>query len=500
MNIVKKMGCVVVVLGCMVCSPLYANTDKSVKAVNEYVYDTIPISLYINGEYTETKITPPIQIAGNTLVPAREVFEKMGANVVWSSKEKKVYIDKEDVFIVLELDNTEIVINGESKQATVPAISVNQKIMIPLRFISQELGYEVTWIGETKTITIDEKKEEVVEPEVDEDSDEPDVDNNDGSSEPETDSDDEEPETMPEPTPQPTPDPNLTVPTELKNMTYYPEQNTINLVKPEGIRKDKIIVDEQYIDRKIVITLDDDYSDFYEAGTWELLDDYVQKLEIRHEDVTKLVLTTSKVYAMKIDDVEGSLFLQCVEPREKYEKIVVIDPGHGAHDPGTTYQNIYEKDIVIDVGLELRDLLNNDDSIKVYMTRSGDTFLTPYERPILANEIDPDLFISIHVNSATSSAKGIETYYTPKADTRNKLFAKMVQDKLIETFPTRDRGVKENVFVVTKNTKAPAILIEMGFITNAEDRAMMLADGATDKYADVIYSCILDYYSKGLHK
>lgn len=538
MNIVKKIGCVAIALGCVLCNPIYANTNKNISTVNEYVYDTIPISLYINGEYTETKITPPIQIEGNTLVPAREVFEKMGANVVWSSNEKKVYIDKEDVFIVLELDNPEIIINGVPKLSTVPAISINQKIMIPLRFISQEIGYKVEWIGKTKTITIDETKPPVVLPEEDKDSQKPGEDNTEedkdsqepgednteedkDSQEPEEDNTEEDkdsqkpgednteedssgdkdvPEVDEDKDKDELPDQDSNAEVELKNMTYYPEENTINLVKPEGMNKEKIVVDEKYIDRKIVITLDDNYSDFYESGTWALLDDYVQKIEIKHDGVTKIILTTSKVYAMNIQEIEGSLLLECVEPREKYEKIVIIDPGHGAHDPGAMYQNLKEKDFVIDVGLRLRGLLKNNNDIKVYMTREGDTFLSPYERADLANEIDSDLFISIHVNSASASAKGIETYYTSKPDTRNKIFASMVQKKLIETFPTRDRGVKQNVFIVTKNTKSPSILIEMGFLSNQEDRAMMLAEGASDKYAKVIYDCILSYYDQGLNK
>ena len=468
----------------------------------------------------------------------------MGASVVWSSNEKKVYIDKEDVFIVLGLDDTQISVNGVTKPLVVPAISVNQKIMIPLRFISEEIGYEVNWIGETKTITIDEKKESTtVKPDNDkEESDKPKEDGEGDQTESEGDSKGDQTESEGDSEGDQTesegdsegnqtesegdsegnqtesdgdnegddaeleedesPEQDSTELVQIKNITYYPEENTINLIKPQGIQKDKIVVNEKHLSKEIVITLDQEYSDFYEEGIWAILDDCVQKIEIQHNENTKIIVTTSNVQALNINETDESLLFGCVKPNEKYEKIVVVDAGHGAHDPGPSYQETKEKDIVIEVALKLKELLKEDNTIKVYMTREGDTFLSPYERAILANEIEPDLFVSIHVNSAgtNTSARGIETYYTPKEDTRNKVFADMVQNKLIETFNTRDRGVKENVFIVTKNTEAPSILVEMGFLSNQEDRAMMLAEGANYKYANVIYDCIIQYYNQGLNE
>ena len=136
------------------------------------------------------------------------------------------------------------------------------------------------------------------------------------------------------------------------------------------------------------------------------------------------------------------------------------------------------------------------------MIREGDTFLTPMERAVVANEIQPDLFISIHVNSVNNnaSASGTETYYTAKADTRNKIFAEMVQKALINTFGTRNRGVKDNTFVVTRYTNYPAILIEIGFLTNESDRQMMLSAGFEQKYATAVYNCIQNYYAQGLNE
>ena len=195
---------------------------------------------------------------------------------------------------------------------------------------------------------------------------------------------------------------------------------------------------------------------------------------------------------------EKGIVLQCVKPSEKYDKIIVIDAGHGDHDPGARAGGIEEKNLNLKFALALKNVLSQNPGIKVYMTREDDTFLELNERTEMANAIDPDLFISLHINSADNlSASGIETYYTTKADTRNKAFATIVQNALISTFGKKDRGVKSNTYVVTKNTNAPAILIEIGFISNDGDRAMMCADGFAEQYASVLYQCILDYYAQG---
>ncbi len=478
----KRILCTFMILGSIFCQSIYASEDE----ISDK-HDTVPINLYINGEYTETKVTPPVIIEGNTLVPAREVFEKMGAQVMWSANEKKVYIDKEDILMVIEMNNPDIYINGEIKTSTVPGAVINNKVMIPLRFISEELGYEVTWVGETKTINIAENKPPVVEP-----SEPPVVE----PSEPPVVEPSEPP--VVEPSEPPIVDPSA--PIQISNMTYYPETNMLGFSKLDGIEASSLYVEEDYLNRRLVISLDNNYSHIYEEGIWAVMDDCVQKIEVNHLDRTQIIVTTSTVYASMVQDDVSDIMVQCVKPNEKYGKIVIIDPGHGDTDPGTSYEGIKEKDIVIDVGLKARDILTNYPDIKVYMVREGETYLDPYERADLANEIGADLFISIHVNSAKiSTARGIETYYTSKEDTRNKIFADMVQAKLMETFDTKNRGVKDNVFIVNKYVESPSILIEIGFLTNLEDRAMMLAPGASQKYAEVICNTILEYYSRGLH-
>ncbi len=466
---------------CLSHQMVYANEIELIYDGEVHLYEVVPISLYINGELTYTNVMPPIQIDGNTLVPAREVFEKLGAEVVWSSVEQKVYINKEELLIVLGVNNPEVLVNGEIKIANMSAKVINEKVMIPLRFIGEELGYDVQWIGATKTIMIEEPL--AVEPPI---SIVPPVDML------------PEIENLPgENLPEMIPEPILS----LKNMSYDVDANAVILEKAPGVSVEMIQVDDQYIQRQIIIELNQAYTDFYDTGIWDGLEGVIKKIEIKQSDATQIILTTKTIQALNVYEKDNKIYLQCVKPSEKYEKVVLIDAGHGKDDPGTVYQGIKEKDITLNLGLELRKKIYNDPSIKVYMIREGDTFLTPMERPVVANEIEPDLYISIHINSVdnNTSANGTETYYTSKPDTRNKVFAEMVQKALLSTFGTRDRGVKDATYIVTRYTNAPAILVEIGFLTNPSDRQMMLQPDFAEKYAEAVYNCIQNYYAQGLN-
>ena len=98
---------------------------------------------------------------------------------------------------------------------------------------------------------------------------------------------------------------------------------------------------------------------------------------------------------------------------------IVVDPGHGGHDPGAVGPNgVREKDVVLAIGLKLRELLKEELGLDVVMTRSTDVFIPLEERTAIANKVNADLFVSVHANAAQNrSAAGIETYYLNLAKT-----------------------------------------------------------------------------------
>ncbi len=214
---------------------------------------------------------------------------------------------------------------------------------------------------------------------------------------------------------------------------------------------------------------------------------------------------------------------------------IVIDPGHGGHDTGTLGPTgLEEKEVVLDVGLKLKKLLEVNTGCEVVMTRSDDTFIPLEERTAIANEKSADLFISIHANaSPDQSARGIETYYlnftsSPDAlevaarenassqeavhqlqDLIKKIaltekieesqdFASQIQREVYNhvtkaSGAQRDRGIKKAPFVVLIGANMPSVLAEISFLTNPKDEHLLRRPDYREKIAEALYAGILDY-------
>ena len=149
-------------------------------------------------------------------------------------------------------------------------------------------------------------------------------------------------------------------------------------------------------------------------------------------------------------------------------KRLVIDLGHGGHDPGAIGPNkTHESDIVLAIGKELNELLKGYE-LEVKFTRLSNVYLSLSERAKIANDFKADYFLSIHINSATdSSVRGVEVWqYSNRNDKLNK-FSKDLCEDVAKVFNVRNRGVKlSQKLSVLKNTNMPAALIEVYFISN----------------------------------
>lgn len=169
---------------------------------------------------------------------------------------------------------------------------------------------------------------------------------------------------------------------------------------------------------------------------------------------------------------------------------VAIDPGHGGQDPGGTGNGLQEKNIVLDVSLRFRDLLDADTADaagggewQVFVTRTDDTFVSLSGRAAFANDRGVDRFISVHSNAFSDpAANGTETFSyaegTNSADLRDA-----VQDELIAAWRRTNRGSKTANFAVLRETAMPAILTELAFITNAADAAYLASPEERQKAA-----------------
>lgn len=175
-------------------------------------------------------------------------------------------------------------------------------------------------------------------------------------------------------------------------------------------------------------------------------------------------------------------------PKGRYK--VVVDAGHGGKDQGASRQGILEKDLNLAVALYLRQALQAK-GFEVAMTRTGDSFVPLKEISGFSNAQAPDVFVSIHHNSSTSSnINGLEVYYYQP---QSRTLAYKVHARLAASLPVADRGVRTAMFYVINHTKAPSILCELGYVSNpAELRALNTAQRQRQA-AEAIAQGVADY-------
>jgi N-acetylmuramoyl-L-alanine amidase len=215
---------------------------------------------------------------------------------------------------------------------------------------------------------------------------------------------------------------------------------------------------------------------------------------------------------------------------------IVIDPGHGGHDPGGVARGTTEAAIVLDVALRLEKLLAKVPGVEVILTRRTDEFLALQERTAIANREGADLFLSIHANANNNTrASGVETYFLNFATNssaaaiaarenatsgqamgalpdfvkmialNNKMdesrdFATFVQRAMIEQLTPgykglKDLGVKQAPFVVLIGASMPSVLAEISFLTNAQEARLLRTTAYRQRVAEALFEAIRKYQS-----
>jgi N-acetylmuramoyl-L-alanine amidase len=170
---------------------------------------------------------------------------------------------------------------------------------------------------------------------------------------------------------------------------------------------------------------------------------------------------------------------------------VVIDPGHGGTDPGTSGPNGPEKNINLDTALRVRNILNAK-GIRTIMTRDDDRAVDLKERPVIANKAKADLFVSIHSDFAkrNRSAHGV-TVYTSRSPGSGSVELAKRMSKAFSSGGCTSRGVSEANYVVLVNTNMPAVLVEQGFLSNSADATRLASPGYRQQVAECIAQAVV---------
>lgn len=493
------------------------------------------------GENVELLDTPSIILNDTALISTKSrIFKVTGIDFDY---------DKENGLIKVEYDGNSVLYSVGSRIAYVNGLLNRCSyaptvfyiydrdadiLYIPGRFTMENLGFNYVWNSQTGTSEISTIKEEVPE-----DTDASDNEGNDKDTEADTDSDTDtgtdteasnidteegisdtgsdvdgensdntEENTEPEV---------VILPKQLINVIntndgykfFIDKENCIQTLKlpvPSGVSASDIDVFEDIIGCMTELKLKGDHTEFYKDVTVDNPGQAILQIQMYYDpntDETLIRLFSDLVLGCELkDNDDGTVNVRMDFVKNIYDKVIVLDAGHGGHDPGAQSEGYNESDLNLKVILNCRELFKDSD-VKVFYTRIDDTFQTLYDRADFAELVGADLFISVHHNSSWyTTVKGTSVYYGDK-DTYTSLngltsekLANLMLENLVDKLETEvfATGVINKNFVVVRDSKAPAVLLEIGFMSCPEELSRLVKDRFSEKVAKTIYNTVLGIY------
>lgn len=278
-------------------------------------------------------------------------------------------------------------------------------------------------------------------------------------------------------------------------------QGQLRIELPDTVDAEDVDIENDYMDRTMRISIQGiDQSYFYDypmVGTAEHISDiYFDCID----GVGTIDIMLDSVYELSTVMDGKYLYLSFVDPHEVYDYIVVVDAGHGGKDVGAEKDGVLEKDLNLAIVSKIKERFDNDTSglkIGVYYTRTEDVKIPLDERVGLANDLDADVFLSVHINSTssgrTSQINGTEVMYLVADETgASKQFASICLDHLLTNLGSSSKGlVAGDTIKIIRTSEVPVALAEIGFMTNEKELALMQSDDYQQKAADALYDAIV---------
>lgn len=282
-------------------------------------------------------------------------------------------------------------------------------------------------------------------------------------------------------------------PTTLKNMRYDKNANVLYLDKKEKIDTGSVKFEDHYLDGYFDVTLPGDYESDYGYGTYDVKGTVVENIEVSTKGGnTTFRFKQNRISAYEVTAEGDSYAIRVKNPKEVYDKVLLLDAGHGGKDPGTSGNGMQEKNLTLTIAQKIEQELQGS-GIKVYMTRDSDVYPENSTRAQTANDI-ADLMVSIHINSGPETANGTESLYQVHANDSSsrltsKQLAEILQASMISGTGNTNRGVKLRTdLLILNRTTVPAVIVEVVFITNTGD-ALKISNPA---YQDQVAQAIAD--------
>lgn len=211
----------------------------------------------------------------------------------------------------------------------------------------------------------------------------------------------------------------------------------------------------------------------------------------------KIEFSLKRGYEVEVYQDASNIYIGFYEPKELFQKVIIVDAGHGGIDSGTfaVDKKYMEKKINLSVAKRIQEKLEQHENVKVYLTRENDTYLSPEDRIEMIHSIDADYCISIHCNSADNlDATGVEVLYSEKSKNgkmKSKELANILLETIVGTTKQVNRGLLEgdNIYIMRKS-KIPIALVEIGFISNKNEFSFLKEGENQDAIAEAIVEVI----------
>lgn len=280
----------------------------------------------------------------------------------------------------------------------------------------------------------------------------------------------------------------------------------IKLTLPEELEFSYLTDEDRYYENTFIITIPGDYTEYFSQNPVSYDPSVIEQISVTVNDAgnTEIKVNTYELQGYRLNDCGDYIGIFVAKPNQVYKNIVVLDAGHGGKDPGSSASSVSEKNLNLSIIYDFaKEYFNSKDSeIKAYWTRTDDTYVTLENRAAFAKKVGADLFISLHMNSATSkTAKGTEVLYAATnsnvmSDLTSKGMADIFQKQLIADLNLTNRGIKDRPnLVVLKSNSVPAVLIELGFISNSSDFKKLTDGEFQQKAAASIYEAAKTCFS-----
>ncbi|MEK4852122.1 N-acetylmuramoyl-L-alanine amidase [Paenibacillus sp. FSL H7-0756] len=496
----KKCSWFLLLAALFLCFPLSGQAKAAAK--------TSP-TIVLDGQAIPMQKKDKVEIVnGSVMVPLRIIAENMGMGVIWNQQVGTVTIPKESGSVELTIGRKEALIDGTSHSLSTAPRNLNGTTLVPLRFISEAMGVQVSWDNSRKVVGLTSAGTPAAQTD----------------SGPATDPAVIAAPSNPEGTAPPAALPVIATGTStLSGLSF--SDNRLMLAFTGDVQP-SVHTGNEPLQIVVELPLTSFSADFLQTVLWD------SNTRSGEQAITGVPGVSRMAYELSGTDastVRVTLFLSAVMRYTTYieedaayrllvvdlnplspeplpvqpvtpvqpgngKKTIVIDAGHGAADPGTIgITKTLEKDFNLSVALKVEALLLQDPAFQVVMTRRDDTYPANKRRAEMANELQADAFVSIHANSVEGrpEVRGTESYYYSQ---ESRAFADIMHKHLQGATGFTDRKVKYNKFIVLKYSNMPATLLEVGFLSNAAEEAALFSDDFQNRVAAAIVAGLKEYF------